>query len=125
VTARTAAEDYEYRGFLVRKDTALLAPQFAVQRDARFWPDPQAFDPGRFTTAAKATRPRLAYFPFGAGGRQCIGEGLAWMEGALCLAAMVQDWSFSLPPSAAEELPLNPAISLRPKGPVMLRVERR
>lgn len=125
VTARTAAEDYEYRGFLIRKDTALLAPQFAVQRDARFWPEPLRFDPARFTAEAKATRPRLAYFPFGAGGRQCIGEGLAWMEGALCLAAMVQEWRFATPADATEELAVDPAISLRPKGPVRLRVERR
>jgi cytochrome P450 len=125
VTARTAAEDYEYRGFLIRKDTALLAPQFAVQRDPRFWPKPLAFDPTRFTAEAKATRPRLAYFPFGAGGRQCIGEGLAWMEGALCLAAMVQDWRFTTPPEASAEIALDPVISLRPKGPVRLRVDRR
>ncbi len=125
VTARTAAEDYEYRGFVIRKDTALLAPQFAVQRDPRFWSEPLAFDPGRFTAEAKAARPRLAYFPFGAGGRQCIGEGLAWMEGALCLAEMVQHWSFVLPEGAAEYMALNPAVSLRPKGPVVLRVKRR
>jgi len=125
VTARTAAEDYEYRGFLIRKDTALLAPQFSMQRDPRFWPDPLAFDPGRFTAEAKAKRPRMAYFPFGAGGRQCIGEGLAWMEGTLCLAAMMQQWSVALPDGAAANLPLNPAISLRPAGPVLLRVQRR
>lgn len=125
VTARTAAEAYDYRGFRVEKGTILVAPQFAVQRDARWWADPDSFDPERFTTAEKALRPKFAYFPFGAGSRQCIGEGLAWMEGALSLAAMAQDWQFSRMDGGGDVMKVDPSVSLRPKGPVMLRVERR
>jgi cytochrome P450 len=125
VTARTAAEDYEYRGMTIRKGTILLAPQFAVHRDPRWWREPEMFDPSRFTPAAKGARPKLAYFPFGAGSRQCIGEGLAWMEGVLALATMIKDWRLS--PASANEGPIriSPAISLRPKGPVPLQLERR
>ncbi len=122
VTARTAAERYAYRGLMVEKGTVLVAPQFAVQRDARFWNDPEAFDPDRFTSEGKASRPKFAYFPFGAGSRQCIGEGLAWMEGALSLAAMCQQWRFERGPG---EIGLDPSVSLRPKGPVMVTVVRR
>jgi cytochrome P450 len=122
VTARTAAEAYDYRGFRVEQGTILVAPQFAVHRDPRWWKDPEAFDPARFTSAAKAERPRFAYFPFGGGGRQCIGEGLAWMEGALSLAAMCQEWCFEQVPG---DIVLNPSVSLRPKGPVRVRVVRR
>ncbi len=124
VTARTAAEAYEYRGFRIEKGTVLVAPQFAVHRDARWWPTPDAFDPERFTAEAKAGRPKFAYFPFGAGSRQCIGEGLAWMEGALALAAMAQEWRFCRV-GEAKELGISPSVSLRPKGKVMVRVERR
>jgi cytochrome P450 len=92
VTARTAAEPYVYRGIQIERGTMLIAPQFAVQRDSRFFPDPLTFNPARFTPEAKATRPKFAYFPFGAGSRQCIGEGLAWMEGTLALAAILQQW---------------------------------
>jgi cytochrome P450 len=123
VTARTAAEAYEYRGIRVKKGTVLVAPQFAIHRDARFYPEPLRFDPERFTDAAKAGRPRMAYFPFGAGNRQCIGEGLAWMEGVLALAAIVQDWR--LVPVTEGEPELAPEVTLRPKGPVRVRVERR
>ncbi len=125
VTSRMAAEEYEYRGVKVRKGMFLLAPQFAVHRDPRFWEDPLRFDPGRFTKDAKASRPKLAYFPFGAGSRQCIGEGLAWMEGVLALAVMVQRWRLILPAGASVEMKLKPSVTLRPAGPVMLRVERR
>jgi cytochrome P450 len=125
VTARMAAEDYAYRGMTIAKGTILLAPQFAVQRDERFYKEPLRFDPSRFTPEAKAGRPRMAYFPFGAGGRQCIGEGLAWMEGTLGLAAMMQECRVVALEGAAEEIAISPSVTLRPKGPVMLRVERR
>ena len=123
VTARTAAEAYEYRGIRIKKGTVLMAPQFAIHRDARFFPEPLRFDPERFTEEAKAGRPRMAYFPFGAGNRQCIGEGLAWMEGVLALAAIVQEWR--LVPETEAEPELRPEVTLRPKGPVRVRVERR
>jgi cytochrome P450 len=125
VTARTAAEDYVYRGFQVQKGTMLVAPQFAVHRDARFWDRPLAFDPSRFTAEAKAARPKFAYFPFGAGSRQCIGEGLAWMEGVLILAAMLQDWRLTPPPGSFARMRISPSVSLRPKGKVPLVVRRR
>ena len=125
VTARLAAEDYGYRGFTIRKGTILVAPQYAVQRDARFFPEPLRFEPSRFRPEVKATRPRMAYFPFGAGGRQCIGEGLAWMEGTLALAALMQGWRVRPLEGAPRTIALAPSVTLRPRGPVMLRVERR
>jgi cytochrome P450 len=125
VTARTAAETYEYRGMRIEQGTVLVAPQFAVHRDPRFYADPLAFEPLRFTAEAKAARPKMAYFPFGAGSRQCIGEGLAWMEGTLILATIAQSWRIILPQNSQAEPPVQPSVSLRPRGPVMLRVERR
>ena len=57
---------------------------------ARFYPDPDICNPQRWTLEAEATCPELAYFPSGAGVRQCIGEGFAWIEGILVLATLVQ-----------------------------------
>ncbi len=125
VVARMAAEDYPYREMVIRKGTLLLASQIVVHRDPRFWEEPMRFDPERFTKEAKAGRPKLAFFPFGAGSRQCIGEGLAWMEAVLCLAVMVGRWRFCLPEGEGRALKVTPNITLRPKGPVRLRVERR
>ena len=125
VTSRMASEAYEYRGLTIAKGTFLLAPQIAVQRDPRFWPEPERFDPGRFTKEAKAGRPKLAFFPFGAGSRQCIGEGLAWMEGVLALAVMAQDWRLVLPAGEPTTMAVKPSVTLRPNGPVRLLLERR
>jgi cytochrome P450 len=128
VIARSCVQPYEIAGYAIPKGAILVASQFVVHRDSRFYSDPLRFDPERFAVDKKGgakSRPRFAYFPFAAGSRQCIGEGLAWMEGVLSLATMVRDWRLNLPQGAEAEIPLNPAISLRPKFGVPLLVERR
>lgn len=128
VTARTCAEPYTIAGYAIRPGAVLLAPQFVVHRDPRFFPDPLHFDPTRFlpeNREATKSRPRFAFFPFAAGSRQCIGEGLAWMEGALTLATVARDWTLSLPPDSPSHIAVNPTISLRPKHGVPLILSRR
>ncbi len=125
VTARTCALPYEIAGYPIEPGAILLAPQFCVHRDPRFYPDPLAFDPERFSESGKAERPRFAYFPFAAGSRQCIAEGLAWMEGVLVLAAIARSWRLMPLDGAPKQIALQPAISLRPKHGVPLIVERR
>ncbi|WP_419805551.1 cytochrome P450 [Terriglobus sp.] len=124
VTARMCAEPYQVAGFTIPAGAALNAPQFAVHRDPRWWPDPDRFDPGRFTDEAKQGRPRYAYFPFGGGSRQCIAEGLAWMEGTLVLAMLARHWRFTPEPGAPEHIAISPSITLRPTHGVRLRIDR-
>jgi cytochrome P450 len=125
VTARTCVDSYEIAGYRIPQGAILLAPQIALHHDARFWENPEWFDPERFTEQGKTSRPRFSYFPFGAGSRQCIGEGLAWMEGVLVLAAIVQQWKIGHVPGSSRSLTVTPAITLRPKGGLPLNVERR
>jgi cytochrome P450 len=96
--------------------------QYVVQRSAEYWEDPLAFRPERHTAEAKAGRQRFVYFPFGGGGRQCIGEGFAWMEGVLSLATIAQRWRLRFVPTYPVEAQAK--ITLRPKFPMMMRVER-
>ncbi len=115
VVARTAREDYTMAsGQRIPKGAHLIASQVVAHHDPRWWPDPMRFDPERFTEAAKATRPKFAYFPFGGGARYCIGEGFAWMEGVLMLATVLQQWELSLPKPQQAELPITPKFTLRP-----------
>jgi cytochrome P450 len=94
--------------------------QYIMHRSAEYFPDPLRFDPDRHTPANKADRPRFAYFPFGGGGRQCIGEGFAWMEGVLAIATIAQRWRLryegTTPPGVQAK------ITLRPDGPLRMQV---
>ena len=127
VIGRSAGpEPYPFRGFTIPPGAMLLAPQIVVHRDPRFWQNPDHFDPAaHFSEDAKAARPKLAYFPFGGGARQCIGEGLAWMEGVFVLATILRDWRLSPQPGAPAHLPVLPSVNLRPKNGVPLVLERR
>ncbi len=125
VTARTAAVSYDYRGLHIPAGSLLLVPQIAIHRDPRFYPEPMHFDPDRFLPEAVATRPRYAYFPFGAGSRMCIGESFAWMEIVLVLASVVRHWRITFPAAAPTELALSAQISLRPRDGVVVKATRR
>ncbi len=102
-----------------QKGTMVFFSQYIVQRDARWFPEPERFDPERHTAEAKAGRPRFAYFPFGGGARQCIGESFAWMEATLALATIAQRWRLELVPGQSIEL--QPKITLRPKNGIRMK----
>ncbi len=125
VTARTCEIPYAIAGYSIAKGATLMAPQFAVHRDPRYWPEPDRFDPSRHAPEAKSGRPRYAYFPFAGGSRQCIAEGLAWMEGTLVLALIARDWELVAPTGSPATPKVSPAISLRPAGGIPLHTLRR
>jgi cytochrome P450 len=116
---RRALEDLELGGYWIPKGSILVMSPYLMQRDPRYWKDPEAFDPERFLPEPKASRPQFSYFPFGAGPRACIGEGFAWMEGVLVLATLLQRWQ--LKPLPGQKLDLLPQFTLRPRHPIMVR----
>jgi len=120
---RRALRDFALGPYWLPARTTVLMSQFVMHRDPRYYPDPLRFDPERFTPQAKAARPKLAYFPFGAGARQCIGESFAWMEGVLALATIGQKWKLRLEPG--QKVEPQPLITLRPRNGLRMRVERR
>lgn len=109
---RRALEDYQAGGFLIPARSVVLTSPYAVHRDPRWFSDPLAFRPERWSTE-DPSRPKFAYFPFGGGARVCIGERFAWMEGTLLLAAIGQRWRLRLEPGHRVETQAR--ITLRPK----------
>ncbi|HEV3471216.1 MAG TPA: cytochrome P450 [Pyrinomonadaceae bacterium] len=121
---RLAVADHEAAGYHIPRGSLVLASQYVCHRDPRYFPDPERFDPERFTPEAKASRPQFSYFPFGGGVRRCIGEGFAWTEATLILAALARRWRVRLLPGRPVET--QPRITLRPgKGGIPVRLERR
>jgi cytochrome P450 len=120
---RQAIADVELGPYRFPSGTYFFFSQYIIQRSAENFPDPLRFDPDRFLPANKATRPRFVYFPFGGGGRQCIGESFAWMEGVLILATIAQRWRLRWIPG--QTVDVQPKITLRPKYPMMVIAEER
>jgi cytochrome P450 len=110
---RRAIDPYPIGGYVAPARSILVMSPFIVQRDARYYRDPERFDPERWTAEFKASLPRFAYFPFGGGPRQCIGESFAWMELMLIVATIAQRWELHLVPGHPVEL--QPLITLRAK----------
>jgi cytochrome P450 len=121
---RMAVEDHEAGGFRVPEGSLVIVSQYVMHRDPRYFPDPERFDPERWTSEAKEARPVFSYFPFGGGPRRCIGEGFAWMEIILTLAALARRWRMRLDPTHA--VTTKPLLTLRPgRGGVRMILERR
>ncbi len=120
---RLALSDYRTGGYVIPKGALVMLSQYVTHRDARFFPDPERFDPRRFAPPAKETRHPYAYFPFGGGPRRCIGEGFAWMEGILLLAALAQNWKLHLDPK--QTVAPRPVMTLRPRFGMKMRAEKR
>jgi cytochrome P450 len=120
--SRLALEDVDIGGWSVPRDAVVIMSQAVMHRDPRYWAEGDRFDPLRFTAEARAARPKLSYFPFGAGPRTCIGESFAWMEGVLLLTALSQRWRAEL---LTAEVKARATITLRPAGGMMMRLHDR
>lgn len=123
IVARRNQKTWSYGNSAFPPGSFIFISPYLVQRDPRFFPDPERFDPGRWTAEAVAQRLKYSYFPFGGGPRQCIGEGFAWMIGLLVLAAVGQQWRFVLAPG--QRIGLEPLITLRPKYGMRMIAKKR
>jgi cytochrome P450 len=123
IIGRRALEDLEVNSYLIPAGSLVLMSQYVMHRDPRYYPDPNRFDPLRWSTEAKAARPKFSYFPFGGGLRVCLGESFAWMEGVLVMATLAQRWQMQLVPGQRVEP--QPLITLRPKFGMRMLLRRR
>ena len=120
---RESLEDCEIGGFHVPRKSQVFMFQWAVQRDERFFPDPNEFVPERWTEEFSNSLPKYAYFPFGGGPRACIGNYFAMMEIILVMATLGQRFRFAL--AENQLIDVLPAMSLRPASPVNVRLQVR
>jgi cytochrome P450 len=120
---RSVDNDYTLGKYTVPTGSTIMMSQYVMHHDPHYYNEPERFDPERWSSEAKSSLPRFSYFPFGGGIRGCIGEPFAWMEGILVLASIARQWKMSLVPGHRVEL--DPAITLRPKYGVKMKLERR
>ncbi|GFQ99655.1 cytochrome P450 3A4 [Trichonephila clavata] len=94
---RQAVADYKLgdTNITIPKGMIVTIPAYAMHRDPNFFPDPEKFDPDRFTPEERVKRDPYAYLPFGAGPRNCVGMRFALMEVKVCLANVVANFKIN------------------------------
>ena len=123
LTNRRAVGADTLLGCHVPAGTLMLLSPYALHRRPDLWPEPDRFDPDRFSPAHSADRPKFAFFPFGGGPHLCIGRGLAYMEAQLILTTIAQHCRL-LPLPGAEVKPQALA-TLRPAAALPMTVQYR
>jgi cytochrome P450 len=120
---REAEGELELLGENFPADSTFVICPYAIHRNKQVFEDALSFRPERFAGGAEAQWPRFAYFPFGGGGRGCIGSNFAMMEASLILAVLSQSFSFrSLKKKTVKPEPL---VSLRIKNGLRMTAHRR
>lgn len=122
---RLSIEPHEIGGYKIPEKSLVLSSTYVLQRDARFWDEPDSFKPERWLSenAIKEAGNKFIYFPFSKGVRSCIGEGFAWMEGVLLLAILGKKWKLKL--DHEQKIVLQAMITLRSKYGMKMRIEKR
>ncbi len=124
IFVRMAMDDDQLpSGVTIPRGSKLYLSQYVVHRRARYFPEPERFDPERFNEEARGSRPRFAYFPFGGGPRTCIGEQFALLEGISILAALLPRFQLLLEPG--QTIVPRPTVTLRPKNGIRVRIQSR
>jgi len=121
--ARLVREEVEVAGYKLLPGNGVAFAQWIVHRDRRWFDEPGKFLPERWEGDLAKRLPRFAYFPFGGGPRQCIGNSFALMEATLILATVAQKFRFRLVPGH----PVTPlaSITLRPAHGIRATLEAR
>lgn len=119
---REAAEDTTIGDYEIAQGTKIMISQWVMHRHPKYFPDPEVFQPERWTEEFEKQLPRGVYFPFGDGPRICIGKGFAQMEAALLLATIAQRFQVELVPG----FPIvpQPSITLRPEYGIKVKIKQ-
>jgi cytochrome P450 len=116
------AEDQLPSGARLPSGAWIFVSPWNLHHNPRWFPDPNRFDPERFSEEVTRNRPPFTYIPFGAGGRRCLGESFAELEGLLILATVASKFRLRL--IEGQTIQPDPVMTLRPNVPVKMIVHR-
>jgi cytochrome P450 family 6 len=122
---REAFDNYTFEetGLTLEKGTSIFVPLAGLHYDPEYYPNPEKYDPERFSDENKAKIVPYTFMPFGEGPRICIGERFAHLVSKLALAHVVKDFAFEVSDSTSVPLQLDEStLFLQNKGGLMLKV---
>jgi cytochrome P450 len=120
ILLRKVNKDTEVDGYFLKAGRPAIFSIFNLHHHPDFWPQPEQFDPERFLTPQNR---RFSYMPFGTGERVCIGSHFALLESQLLLSMIVQHCDLQL--LSPDEVEIEMAVTLRPKGGIPVRIRWR
>jgi cytochrome P450 len=121
ITNRQAIAEDEILGHRIPAGAFVSLSPYVLHRHPNYWDHPDEFDPERFAPGGGNGRPRFAYFPFGGGPRQCIGQSMALVEAQLVLATLLD--RCRLRPVSGRPVEAEALATLRPRGGLPMIVE--
>ncbi|XP_047117380.1 cytochrome P450 6k1-like [Schistocerca piceifrons] len=111
---------------VLEKGTPLSISVLGLHRDPKYYPDPEHFDPERFSEQQKAQRQPYVYLPFGDGPRNCIGMRLGLLQVKVGLVCLLSKYNVRPTEKTRETLEYNArTVILLPNGGIQLRLEKR
>ncbi|XP_008287346.1 cytochrome P450 3A30-like [Stegastes partitus] len=122
---RVAKETVKINGNTIPKDMLVMIPVYALHRDAELWPEPEEFNPDRFSKKNKQNINPYAYLPFGIGPRNCLGMRFALVMVKLALVEVLQNYSFSVCEKTEIPLQMSPYGLTGPIHPIQLKLVMR
>jgi cytochrome P450 len=122
IFGREAARDTIIGDYEIPQGTVVTISQWVMHRHPKYFTNPDAFEPERWTDSFEKQLPRGVYIPFGDGPRVCIGKGFAQMEAVLLLATISQRFELDLEPGF--EIVPQPSITLRPATGIRVQLKQ-
>ncbi|KAI1305842.1 Cytochrome P450 4C1 [Halotydeus destructor] len=121
---RQTVVDTELCGHVVPAGTQVAVFPYVIHRNERHWPEPEVFDPNRFSSEASRNRHPFAYIPFSAGPRNCIGMKFALLEAKSMVASIFRTFKVtSLLPR--DKVRISPSMVLRSQQPIPVKLQKR
>lgn len=121
---RLLTEDVQLDEYKIPKGCMVGVHIYYLHRDKRFFPDPEKFDPERFSSENTAGRHPFAYIPFSAGMRNCIGQKFAMYEEKSVLSSIFRNYRLKSVDNR-EDVKIVSEIILRPLCGINVTIEKR
>jgi cytochrome P450 len=122
IVSRNTLDEETLGGRVVPAGAQVAVSPYAMHRHPALWSDPDAFDTSRFAPGTASRRHPMAYIPFGAGRRRCIGEDLAMIEATTALSRVAPRYRLSL--ATGQVVNMDPQFTLRPRGGLPMTLSR-
>ena len=119
---RFAVADDRVGDIAIPRGSTVIVYVYGAHHAPRYWPNPETFDPERFSKANVIHHAPFTHLPFGGGPRGCIGGNYAMLQILMILSALLRKYDFQL--TRGQTIEARPMVILRPKHGIRMTFTR-